>query len=434
MRDKFTNNDIFKLTECPSDADLLAYVSNEVNAEDKRKIELHLIDCEMCNDMVEGYQRMDPTQIETNIKSLEAKIDKAIVEKSKNKGGNAGFKWYYAAAAVLIIGLTGVLYNFYFNSLNQTKVADLPQPQVAEDVYQIDSAENINNVEVKEELKTEGAKALTQEVQMATEQSKSFKIPAKEMTDKVSNQESVETPASDIEAKPLAEPVAISENKNLNLTSASSPVELNVVSPTTSYSWSPASGTAVQSPTSITVVPNSNLDATNLYSIETKKSVSNIKKEGKSSKKTTEKYKAEASQSDDVVEDLKAEKETDAMKDKVAASDLLGNAQQQLNLKQYKEALVSFNQYLKSNPNNCDALNGRATCYEMTNKTDAAIIDYTKLSKLNCEKQSDSAYLKLGALYLKNNQSQEAKLMFQKAMQSKFLDIAEQAKKELDKL
>ena len=46
----------------------------------------------------------------------------------------------------------------------------------------------------------------------------------------------------------------------------------------------------------------------------------------------------------------------------------------------------------------------------------------------------DAAYLKLSELYFKNNQPNEAKQVLKKAMQSKYLDIAEQAKKELGKL
>jgi hypothetical protein len=40
----------------------------------------------------------------------------------------------------------------------------------------------------------------------------------------------------------------------------------------------------------------------------------------------------------------------------------------------------------------------------------------------------------LAAIYLKNNQANEAKALLQKATKSQYLDIAEQAKKELDKL
>jgi Tfp pilus assembly protein PilF len=63
-----------------------------------------------------------------------------------------------------------------------------------------------------------------------------------------------------------------------------------------------------------------------------------------------------------------------------------------------------------------------------------AIANYIKLSKQKCNKISDTAYIKLAELYVKNNQVNEAKKSLQKALQSKYLDIAEQAKKELDKL
>jgi TolA-binding protein len=105
-----------------------------------------------------------------------------------------------------------------------------------------------------------------------------------------------------------------------------------------------------------------------------------------------------------------------------------------LQQKKFNEALAKFNQYVKTHPKSCEAVNGVAQCYDATHKMAEAIINYTKLSQLKCGKQSDAAYLKLGELYSKNKQPNEAKKVLQKAMQSKYLDIAEQAKKELDKL
>ena len=118
MDNKYTNTNIFETTECPSDALLLSYVKGTIAKEDKRLVELHMVDCEMCNDMVEGYQRMNPAQIESNIKAIEFKIDQVVAENDQKKGGTTTFKWYYAAAAIFIIGLTGILYNVYFKSLS----------------------------------------------------------------------------------------------------------------------------------------------------------------------------------------------------------------------------------------------------------------------------------------------------------------------------
>jgi predicted Zn-dependent protease len=102
--------------------------------------------------------------------------------------------------------------------------------------------------------------------------------------------------------------------------------------------------------------------------------------------------------------------------------------------KNYDAALLKFKTYLVNKPKNCEAVNGAAQCYDATNKIGDAIVYYTKLSQLKCAKQSDVAYLKLSELFIKNKQPEQAKQILQKAMQSKYLDIAEQAKRELDKL
>ena len=121
-------------------------------------------------------------------------------------------------------------------------------------------------------------------------------------------------------------------------------------------------------------------------------------------------------------------------KEGIEPASLLREANQLLLQKKYNEALLKFNQYLKLYPKNCDAINGAAQCYDTTNNMAEAIIYYTNLSQLKCGKQADAAYLKLSELYFKKNQPNEAKQVLKKAMQSKYLDIAEQAKKELGKL
>jgi hypothetical protein len=90
---------------------------------------------------------------------------------------------------------------------------------------------------------------------------------------------------------------------------------------------------------------------------------------------------------------------------------------QLISLKQYSEAIVKCNLYLKTHPKNCDAIARRAQCYELTNQSNQAIDD-----------------LKLAEIYLKNKQSNEAKALLQKAAKSKYLDIAEQANSQLKKL
>ena len=437
MEHKYTNSDFFKPTECPSDALLLSYVKGTINNTDKRLVELHLVDCEMCNDMVEGYQKMDATKISSNIKSIEIKIDEAVAIHSNRKTATSTLKWYYAAAAILLLGLTGILYQFYFNSLEETKVADLPTPHQTESRHQIDTTEQKHmNEEPPQKADT---KSIPAEPPMLV---KSISKKPAIMEDlAVSNSDMITEVPMDEAPKSkenvAAEPVLVVTEKNTAETVTSgSAVTLNVPEPIQSYSFTPSTSGNTQAISPNNSVTNFNFDATTLNTVEISKNVSDKKKLERA---TTNKFKAtsKAAEKPSVAkqEAINEHEETAALKDMSSDDvDLLIETKQLLNNKKYNEAIVNYNLYLKRNPKNCEAMVGRAQCYEFTNQNNLAINDYTQLSKLKCGKQSDSAYLKLAELYLKNKQTNEAKAALQKAVISKYLDIAEQAKSELNKL
>ena len=69
-----SNLNIFEQTACLSDEQLLLYVSGKMNAEEKRKAELHLADCDMCADAVEGLQLTH----NKNIAAINEKLHSAI--------------------------------------------------------------------------------------------------------------------------------------------------------------------------------------------------------------------------------------------------------------------------------------------------------------------------------------------------------------------
>ncbi|MCW3466887.1 anti-sigma factor family protein [Chitinophaga nivalis] len=47
-------NDIFVTTGCPSQQQLLDYVQGKLTAEEQHEVEMHLADCELCSDALEG--------------------------------------------------------------------------------------------------------------------------------------------------------------------------------------------------------------------------------------------------------------------------------------------------------------------------------------------------------------------------------------------
>lgn len=47
-------NDIFVTTSCPTQQQLLDYVQGKLTAEEQHEVEMHLSDCELCSDAMEG--------------------------------------------------------------------------------------------------------------------------------------------------------------------------------------------------------------------------------------------------------------------------------------------------------------------------------------------------------------------------------------------
>jgi hypothetical protein len=428
MDNKYTNTNFFETTECPSDALLLSYVKGTIAKEDKRLVELHMVDCEMCNDMVEGYQRMNPTQIELNIKPIEFKIDQVVAENDQKKGGTTTFKWYYAAAAILIIGLTGILYNVYFKSLDSAKVADLPVPH--QDEVSVDAAEkedgndSQNTNQLQETLANEPLKTVTLETQnkrnavveedlAEAEAISNDDVPAP-VEQKIAEQHTV---AFDAETTTKA----LSDNNTFGNSTIAQPT----------FTGAPNTEMLANGASPSLVNPSTQLEAIDYKWTDSKKS--NFNKKESAAKSKFKADKPALAEKNEEEKDKQSERVSDEKLDSLS-SNLLVVANQLLLQKNYDAALLKFKTYLVNKPKNCEAVNGAAQCYDATNKIGDAIVYYTKLSQLKCAKQSDVAYLKLSELFIKNKQPEQAKQILQKAMQSKYLDIAEQAKRELDKL
>ncbi len=435
MDNKYTNKDIFNTTECPSDALLLRYVKETISKEDKRTVELHLIDCEMCSDMVEGFQRVHPEQISDNIKSIELNIDKAVAAHKASKAGASAFKWYYAAAAILIIGLTGILYNTYFNSLKESEVAIVTVSPKIENEINTDTIVIEDDTMGKAPIETNSVKTVksvqsvnTEDIESVTFEYKNTKTPAQDEGVALSESPSDDLASEPVETKREEKPQMPSDaegtTKSLadNTTLGTIPV---VTAVTNVEALTSGSAACFSSPVTIQTSINPVATDGNRFNYI-------LKKENASKAK----FKAKAPAANAKNEQEKDRQADLAKIDKegIEPASLLREANQLLQQKKYNEALLKFNQYLKLYPKNCDAINGAAQCYDATNKMAEAIIYYTNLSQLKCGKQADAAYLKLSELYFRNNQPNEAKQVLKKAMQSKYLDIAEQAKKELGKL
>lgn len=431
MDNKYTNTDIFKSTECPSDALLLRYVKDKISREDKRLVELHLVDCEMCNDMIEGYQRMEPANMDMHIKTVEQRIDNVVNEAAKKGKPAVQFKWYYAAAAVLMLALTGIVYQFYFSSLNETKVADLPKPHEHATAPLVES-EPAGNETLTVSAPTAEIIKFTKPV--ATQETEQLKITEQENVSVASAAEEAPVPVqAEAKADAVEDVVVLAEPATKALNDMNTVRIANTDAATAPQGFtSPGATTIIAQPTTTNFnAAPAHTETLNLSQLEGKNVVYNWKE-------TTEKnakFKAKSPAATAKKSESKDKAETDSEKAAgAAAPDLLTEGLSLLKQKQYTSAIQKFNAHLTTHPNDCAALQGLSTSYEFINQQAQAILNYIKLTELKCGKISDEAYLKLAALYLKNNQPEAAKTALQKAKASTYSDIAKQAQKELDKL
>jgi Flp pilus assembly protein TadD len=335
---------------------------------------------------------------------------------------------------VLLFGLTGILYQFYFKSIEETKVADLPQS------HQLESPSHADTTTTAQTNLAPPSEDVDDSKSMPDESAKPIKSVTK--TPSIAQDEAVaesdavyEVPAPPVqqqEEKLASESVFLEAKKTAESVTSGSSVVLNETSTAQSYKWKANPDDKAKATAPAVESVDLNMDEQATIAIESDKNIGANKKVKSA---TTNKSKAEAATPAAKKEAIYEQEESKSLKD-VNTDDvkLLNEIKQQIDTKQYSEAIQKSNLYLKTYPKNCEVIACRAQAYESTNQSGKAIKDYTQVSKLKCGKQSDTANLKLAEIYLKNNQANEAKALLQKATKSQYLDIAEQAKKELDKL
>lgn len=97
---------IFSISEHLTDKEAMLYAAHKLNSTQVRRVELHMADCEMCSDVVEGL--MNSTKpIDTINAELSTRIDKILPSKKINLFST---KWIAAAAMVTTVLVSGILF------------------------------------------------------------------------------------------------------------------------------------------------------------------------------------------------------------------------------------------------------------------------------------------------------------------------------------
>jgi len=100
---------VFSGSDCPTHDQLLGYVDNRLPEKEKHLIEMHLVDCEMCSDEVEGLAAMrDPEQLPVIVEELEQRV-----AASQSRRFRMNTRAILAAAAIIVL-LVGAVFIFRY--------------------------------------------------------------------------------------------------------------------------------------------------------------------------------------------------------------------------------------------------------------------------------------------------------------------------------
>lgn len=97
-----------------SEADLILLLENKVSSETRRRLELHLADCERCSAELAAIRRMEKVLADTSAPKIEPSL-LARAEKFATRGATHFFpmkgvaRYAIAASIVLAVGIAGVL-------------------------------------------------------------------------------------------------------------------------------------------------------------------------------------------------------------------------------------------------------------------------------------------------------------------------------------
>ncbi len=84
--------------------ELVAYQQGALSNKEMHRLESHLIDCELCNDALEGISQIDDTVLEKHLSSIRIKTD------IKSGSAITTKQWIAMAASISLIAIVGIIF------------------------------------------------------------------------------------------------------------------------------------------------------------------------------------------------------------------------------------------------------------------------------------------------------------------------------------
>jgi hypothetical protein len=110
-------NDIFVTTGCPSQQQLLDYVQGKLTAEEQHEVEMHLADCELCSDALEGLAAIkDKEKIPGWIIEMRWDLLKKIHKRYRNRRKSDNYISLIVIILSILFLLLALFWAFHFST------------------------------------------------------------------------------------------------------------------------------------------------------------------------------------------------------------------------------------------------------------------------------------------------------------------------------
>lgn len=209
---------IFNHSNCLTHSEMSDYISGQISPELKRKVEIHIADCMMCADELEGLSNMkNPNDLEFIVDEINEEIDiqvsnKAVINPDRKR---TPVKRIFAiAASIALLVTAGFFVNQFFKGANENLA------EMAQEDYSLESEENAFNEESKtSEIIVEESDAIDTGDKIVTEEG-SHTIESPNERDKFDNEDtdeelSIVVDFDDVE-KTEQEFEEVAEEENIN--------------------------------------------------------------------------------------------------------------------------------------------------------------------------------------------------------------------------
>ena len=116
--DDFMNDeykDLFTATQCPTQQQLLDYVQGRLSPEQQHEVELHLMDCEMCSEAIEGLSAFEQKEmIPVWLRQMKWQMLRKLRTRKRRKDQVAYFTQLAIIVIVILFILLAAFWAFHF--------------------------------------------------------------------------------------------------------------------------------------------------------------------------------------------------------------------------------------------------------------------------------------------------------------------------------